>query len=376
MTCVQIVGIWITSGTLFYSFINDWPIPQSFFYAVDAGMSIGFCTDVAETRLVSKAFTIVYILLGASVVGGALALFIQDSLEGIADNRHDMKEYRLLLEREVFEGANVSQSGVLSFQEFRQLLRASTPEPLSDDDVTRLFQKFDHLKDGVIHFEEFAGTYRGIDGLIASLRHDEEPSKPLTARLWSQLRSLTQSENLIYYVFIGWTALGIVWGMVDQGWDVITATHFAVSAMATGGLTAPSVDSNGILPAEPAIFCGFYCLFGIPLMVVALSHFARVLVAGHVAAMERDALTRPFTASEYHLAKHNLTHAKARGLHLGDFVTLQMLRQGRLNIATFNVLKNEFDILDKDRTGVLTLEEAISWNLTKDRRQTSDDKTS
>jgi len=53
--------------------------------AVDAGMSIGFCTDVAETKLGSKAFTVIYILLGASVVGGALALFIQDIVEGVFD---------------------------------------------------------------------------------------------------------------------------------------------------------------------------------------------------------------------------------------------------------------------------------------------------
>ncbi|KAL3907227.1 MAG: hypothetical protein SGILL_008957, partial [Bacillariaceae sp.] len=145
------------TGTIFYSFINQWPIPQSFFYAVDAGMSIGFCTDVAETKLVSKAFTIVYILLGASVVGGALALFIQDSLEGIADNQHDMKEYQLLLEKRVFEEANVSQSGALSLREFRQLMQASTNEPLSEQDIEILFSKFDRLKDGVIHLEEFAG---------------------------------------------------------------------------------------------------------------------------------------------------------------------------------------------------------------------------
>ena len=35
--------------------------------------------------------------------------------------------------------------------------------------------------------------------------------------------------------------LGVAWGMLRQRWDVITATHFAVSALATGGLTAPPV---------------------------------------------------------------------------------------------------------------------------------------
>ena len=44
VSCLVIVMIWITTGTLFYSRFYDWPLSQSFFYAVDAGMSIGFCT--------------------------------------------------------------------------------------------------------------------------------------------------------------------------------------------------------------------------------------------------------------------------------------------------------------------------------------------
>lgn len=59
LTCFAIVFVWISSGTLFYSNYYQWPLSQSFFYAVDAGMSIGFCTDVAETDVGSRAFTIV-----------------------------------------------------------------------------------------------------------------------------------------------------------------------------------------------------------------------------------------------------------------------------------------------------------------------------
>ena len=49
-----IVTIWMGIGTIFYSFHNDWPLSQAFFYAVDAGMSIGFCTEGAP----SSAFCI------------------------------------------------------------------------------------------------------------------------------------------------------------------------------------------------------------------------------------------------------------------------------------------------------------------------------
>jgi len=67
-TCLGAVLAWVSTATLFYARYYDWPIPQSFFYAIDAGMSIGFCTDVHETEVGSRAFTIVHILLGARQV--------------------------------------------------------------------------------------------------------------------------------------------------------------------------------------------------------------------------------------------------------------------------------------------------------------------
>jgi hypothetical protein len=145
-----------------------------------------------------------------------------------------------------------------------------------------------------------------------------------------------------------------------------------VSALATGGLTAPPVNSDGILPAPVAIFCGLYCLFGIPLIAVALGHFAYALVSKHVAEIEEWSLTRPMTGVEFEFAKEHLTERASqksqRGLHLSDFVVLQ-LRQGKLSIESFEVLKKDFDMLDKDQTGILTLEEATNWNSTSSSKK-------
>ena len=429
-SCMGIVSLWILTGTFFYSYTNEWPIPQSFFYAVDAGMSIGFCTDVRETKLGSKAFTIVYILLGASVVGGALWLFIQDIVEGVVERERNIsnivltKEYELMLGKEDFEHVDVSHTtGTLTKDEFTKLLkstgartssgRSSTTPPLSEDDIDVLWTKFDRIKDGAIRFEEFAGTYHCIEGLINSLHSPQEEIQS-TAKIvpkWiSSLASsvssftipLLQSENRIYVVFLAWVFLGIAWGMLDQGWDPITATHFAISALATGGLTAPPVNSNGILPARPSIFCGFYCLFGIPLMAITFGHFARVLVSDHVAAMEKWALTRPITAKDYEIAKQYLVKTTGtsnadsrraesitkrrqmrqqetnpslssstawRGLRLSDFIVLQILRQGRISVETINILRKEFALLDTDKTGILTLEEATNWSTTSVAKQ-------
>jgi hypothetical protein len=142
---------------------------------------------------------------------------------------------------------------------------------------------------------------------------------------WQQLK------HRIYVVFCLWLSIGILLGKMHKYWDPITAIHFAVSALATGGLTAPEVNADGILPAEPAIFCGVFCLLGIPLFALTLGHFALMLVSGHVAAMEKTALTRPMSWAEFDLAKH-LTTPRDPLVHLGDFICLQLLRQGKLSV--------------------------------------------
>ena len=158
-------------------------------------------------------------------------------------------------------------------------------------------------------------------------------------------------------VFALWIAVGITWGVMYQKWDVITATHFSVSALATGGLTGPEVNPvDGILPAGPAIFCGLYCLFGIPLFALTLGHFARVLVSKQVSALEANALARPLTREEFDLAKH-LTTKEDNEVHLSDFIVLQLLRQGKLSMEAVEVMKQNFQSLDRDKRGTITLDE-------------------
>ena len=176
------------------------------------------------------------------------------------------------------------------------------------------------------------------------------------------------------------------WGHKRQGWDIITATHFAVSALATGGLTGPEVNANGVLPTEPAIFCGVFCLFGIPLFALTLGHFARVLVEGYVAAVEEKAviesIVQPLDVTEFEYAKHLCSTDS--DVHLSDFIVLQLLRQGKVlclskelishvpclsidshsfifhgfilqvDIRMVHLIKIQFEALDIDKSGVIS----------------------
>lgn len=125
------------------------------------------------------------------------------------------------------------------------------------------------------------------------------------------------------------------------------------------------MNSGGILPTEPALFCGVYCLFGIPLFALTLGHFARILVEGYVAAAEENAVKRsiyhPLDVTEFEYAK-NLC-SKDDEIHLSDFLVLQLLRQGKIDIRTVSLIKAQFDALDTDGSGKLSLEKVKSLGI-------------
>eukprot|EP00979_Chaetoceros_neogracilis_P003833 scaffold666_cov272-Chaetoceros_neogracile.AAC.25 len=343
--CLFVVLVWITTGTIFYSKFNSWPLPQSFFYAVDAGMSIGFCTDVMETRVGSRAFTIVFILLGASCVGGALLLFIKDIMEGAVVLRNDAFEQLLA----AHAAKRYEKKGKLTHEQFRMLVEEWTQKHIGDETFHKLCRRFDPCDNGTISSQKFVQRCHEM----ATLLNTDGPlySDRFIVRKAAQVREFMRESVDITHR----------WGHTRQGWDLITSTHFAISALATGGLTGPEVNAQGILPTEPALFCGFFCLFGIPLFALTLGHFARVLVEGYIVAVEEKAVIKsvyqPLIVTEFEYAK-NLCSSDG-DIHLSDFLVLQLLRQGKIDIRLVKLIKAQFDALDTDGSGRITFDEAM-----------------
>lgn len=345
LTCLSIVFIWQTLGTLFYSYYYNWPIPQSFFYSVDAGMSIGFCTDVHETEVGSRLFTIIHILLGASCVGGALILMVGSVLEGVASRTAAV--YKLILERDSLSKAfmgtqrgkfggsvlrhpqnwvDEKERGVLSYNDFRKVLyrNGNGGLAMNDKEFQRVCTFYDPRHEGRIQYDYFAEHFQGIHRIVPQSRfvhYSNKATFEFATRMWDFLSSLFTNEyHRIYLIFVLWVVMGVTWGIIDQKWDPITSTHFAISALATGGLTAPPVDSDsGILPTGPALFCGFYCLFGIPLMALTMATIARVLVEGYIVDEELATITRPLTQTECQFASKSLCSTDS-AIHLSDYI--------------------------------------------------------
>lgn len=72
-TSVYILWTWL--GILFYKYFNGWSLGTSYFYAMEAGLSIGFC-EPTEASDWSKLFTIFFVVLGSTIVSGSLGAMI------------------------------------------------------------------------------------------------------------------------------------------------------------------------------------------------------------------------------------------------------------------------------------------------------------
>lgn len=78
-----------------------------------------------------------------------------------------------------------------------------------------------------------------------------------------------------------------------------------------------------------------------------------------------ESISEPIDLTEFEYAK-NLCSTDA-DIHLSDFVVLQLLRQGRVDIRMINMIKNQFNQLDKDCNGVLSFDEATMTLKSKDK---------
>jgi hypothetical protein len=87
--------VWLGGSTCFYHFYNGWPWSHSFYYTVQAGLSIGFGALV-EPNDWSKLFTAFNVLFGAAVACTALFFWAEDAI------RENERIHTLITESHIF----------------------------------------------------------------------------------------------------------------------------------------------------------------------------------------------------------------------------------------------------------------------------------
>ena len=361
MSAATFVG-WFGLATLFFARSEGWPLAQSLFYAVDTGMSIGFGAVAEEARR-TKMFTIVHVLLGASALGGVLALFAEAV---VADaSTVASAEYTGAALSAAFARADTSGDGQLGPDELRKAL-GQLGVRLDDGALSATLKQFDADGDGHISVAEFcaairphlaAGSNTGAaeDIGVAIRRAVALRGESALARASRRVQAAF-AEQRTFLLFALWVGLGAVWGMVTEGWDPVTGVYFAVGGLSTGGLQAPSLTSAGTLPDASAIFVALWCLSGIPIFGFALGRFANIFVERLLAARERRALSRPIADGEFDFAEQ--LFASDGQVDLAEYLALELLRLGKVDMSTLELLKGEFDRRDKDKNGKLSRDEA------------------
>jgi len=353
--CISAVTVWIGLATAYYAKFENWPYAQSLFYAVDTGMSIGFGT-VAEQKLSTKLFTVAHVLMGASAVGGAIALFAEAAVAGSTAIAN--AEYTMASVRASFVAADTDASGSLSHKELEVVLKKVVPG-LSKDDMQVAISVFDHNNDGQITIDEFlAALEQYVDGETPvaeaiRLAIAAKISGPLV-RLAKAALSWLDAHRVIALWFV-WILGGAAWGVLTEGWHPINGLYFAVGALATGGLEGPALNAAGTIPDAQATFVALYCLTGIPIFAMALGQFANVFVERQLAAKERASLQKPITRDEFEFAQQ-LFFGDGK-VDMSEFMALELLRLGKIDTNTLEMIKREFQRLDKDGDGHLKASE-------------------
>ena len=354
---VGIVGMWLGVATYYYATHEGWPYAQAFFYAVDTGMSIGFGT-VAEQRPSTKLFTIFHVLLGASAVGGAIALFAESAISGVASVSGS--EYARASVRAAFMRADSDGSGSLSVREFRDVLKRCGLD-LSAEEAATTMAVFDEDSSGSIEIGEFLSAIEPhvdsntpVSAAIKTIIKDRA-DHPLVRAAKHALELL--AEHRVIALWVLWIGGGALWGMLTEGWGPIASTYFAVGALATGGLEGPSLTAAGTIPDKSALFVGLYCLTGIPIFAMALGQFANSLIERHVAARERRALSKSISEDEFEFAQQLVSNDGK--IDLSEFIVLELFRLGKLDGATISTIKAEFQRLDKNGDGTLKRSEVL-----------------
>ena len=263
-----------------------------------------------------------------------------------------------------FARADTSGDGQLGPDELRAAL-GQLGVRLDDGAFDATLKQFDANGDGSVSVAEFCAAIRphlaaGNTGAAEDI--GEAIRRAVAVRGENALARASRrvqaalTKQRTFLLFALWVGLGAVWGMLTEGWDAVTGVYFAVGGLSTGGLQAPSLTSSGTLPDASAIFVALWCLSGIPIFGFALGRFANIFVERLLAARERRALTRPIADGEYDFAEQ--LFASDGQVDLAEYLALELLRLGKVDMSTLELLKGEFDRRDKDKNGKLSRDEA------------------
>ena len=157
------------------------------------------------------------------------------------------------------------------------------------------------------------------------------------------------STATAFFALWVWVGFGTIFGMVSQKWTFVRSVYFSVAAMSTAGLQAPNTRGDGDMDDSVAWFVSIFCVFGIPIFGVAVGSGAN-LVLGYI--LEAKPIKQvPLTKDDFDNVKDLI--ASDHVLDFGEFVILELIRQGNVDMETVEGLRDAFEKIDVNGDGTL-----------------------
>jgi hypothetical protein len=377
------VLVWLFGGAIIYFLVENcseiprlqadgtvinvvqcpWTFSQSLYFSVQTGLSIGFGL-LAESKEGSMAYSIIHILLGSSVVAGALGLFA--SLAITRGSSFQSEEEKALARA----SAKLHSDGYAGFKlnEMRDLMvkyphyanaiiRKVDSEPASASQRVFEFKAADKKKRRVLakvilqEATEKLAEFKNASVTIAELDALDAQTAGFVKKMGRFIRG---KRNLLAakLAFAIWIAIGTIWSVYADENNFVTALYFAVSTCSTAGMVSVKTVDN----QAHVLFTAFFAVIGVPLYGLFLGMFANVLVDGYNNKEVENSLHAKFSASEVEFLEHLSANDDKPEVDFAEFVEFQLLRMGMVDRSLISDIKEQFQKLDKDGTGFVKKE--------------------
>lgn len=297
--CLSVYAVWILLGILWYMYYDKWTSATAFYYAMDAGLSIGFCNP-AEKDDWSKLFTIAYVLIGSTVISGCLGVF-----------------------------ASVVVFAQVSVARDYSLENMTMKDPVEDKITLKSFANY-----AWYCFKLGIGWYSNRSRVILTI-------------IFTIWMSLGTAYGM---VFEDWSFITALY------WAITTCSTGGLQS-------APCIneDNNGGTTCDMGTLrgslMGVFMMIGVPIYACTMAQFARSAVARVVESREAKLLSRPIEDAEFIFAANVLSPAGSETLVLGEYILLELMRLGQTNQNQIEKIKKNFYRLDKHKVGELFIDD-------------------
>jgi len=346
--------------------IVQWNFAQSWYFSVQAGLSIGFGL-LSESEDASKLYSCFHILAGSSAISGALSMFCSLAL---VRHRHfqTRSEQRLAkasaaLHADGYRGFTLPQIRELMLmhpQYTNAIIRRLLPDAKQAQEKITEFKKAgsrrpllvsDLLKQAIEALPEFQHATIKVQDLLTI----DESHASFTRRAWRRAR---RNQNLIRITlaFICMIVIGVIFSMVADERPFIEALYFAISALSTAGMVAV----NTVESDAHVLFVSFFALIGVPIYCTMLGSFAGVLTDSYMSRQVEDTINGKLTEAEAEYLGHLAAEAGRDGtITISEFTELELLRLGAVDRSTLRRIRQKFRELDVNGSGTLTKRDIV-----------------